>query len=114
MILVIGPLAAGKREFVTQQWGYQPEDMTDAVLDGRPVVYNVQELVYADPDRALELLPSLAAKQVVIINEVGSGIIPGERRQREQREAAGRLSVHLAQQAEQVYRVVCGIGGRIK
>jgi len=114
MILVIGPMAAGKREFVLAELGYAAQDLADGVLDGRPVICNVQELAFQDPEGAPALLPALAAKEVVVMNEVGSGIIPAERRQREAREAAGRLGVLLAREAERVYRVSCGIPQRIK
>ncbi|MDO4581472.1 MAG: bifunctional adenosylcobinamide kinase/adenosylcobinamide-phosphate guanylyltransferase [Bacillota bacterium] len=112
MILIIGAQGSGKREYACQL-GYKPEQMADAVLDERPVVYNAQQLLI-EPYQPELLLPQLLSKQVVICNEVGSGVIPAERSQREWREACGRLSILLAQQAEQVIRMVCGIPLRIK
>jgi len=67
-----------------------------------------------DPDGSLELLDALCEKEVVITCEVGSGVIPLERRDRDGREAAGRLSVRLAQRAEKVIRLVSGIPTVIK
>ena len=61
-----------------------------------------------------ELYDALADKEVVICNEVGSGVIPVERNVRLGREAAGRLCVLLAQKAEAVVRMVCGIPTIIK
>jgi len=46
---------------------------------------------------------------VVVCDEVGSGVIPLEKRDREAREATGRLCVLLAREAERVVRVVAGI-----
>ena len=46
--------------------------------------------------------------------EVGSGVVPIDKAQRAQREAAGRLAILLAQQAQEVVRVFCGIPTRIK
>ena len=113
MILVIGGAASGKRAYV-QSLGYAEADFADAVLDARPVVYNVQDLVFADPDGASALLAPLLSKEVVICSEVGSGVIPADRRGREAREATGRLCILLARQAERVVRLVCGIPTVIK
>ena len=51
---------------------------------------------------------------VVVANEIGAGIVPMEAEDRAWREAAGRALCILAQEAEQVTRVVCGIGTRVK
>lgn len=108
MILVIGGAASGKRAYV-QSLGYAETDFADAVLDERPVVYNVQDMAFADPDGAMALLAPLLSKEVVICNEVGSGVVPVDRRERAAREAAGRLCILLARQAGRVVRLVCGI-----
>ncbi len=51
---------------------------------------------------------------VIVANEVGSGVVPGEAEDRAFREAAGRALCVIAQAAEQVTRCICGIGTRIK
>ena len=51
---------------------------------------------------------------VIISNEVGYGLVPVEEEQRRYRETAGRVNCLLAKQAEQVIRVSCGIGMRLK
>ena len=51
---------------------------------------------------------------VVIANEIGCGVVPIDKNDRAWREAAGRALCVLAQKAETVTRVVCGIGVRIK
>jgi adenosyl cobinamide kinase/adenosyl cobinamide phosphate guanylyltransferase len=113
MILVIGSRASGKREYV-KSLGYAEADMADAVLDARPVIYNVQDMVDADPEGSLSLLPALLNKEVVVCCEVGAGVIPAERRERDSREATGRLCIALAKQAERVVRLVAGIPAVIK
>ena len=55
-----------------------------------------------------------AAPEVVVMDEVGCGVVPIERRDRELREAVGRAGQALAARAQQVYRVVCGIPMRLK
>ena len=51
---------------------------------------------------------------VILLDEVGSGIIPMEAEARRYRELVGRVGCMLAAQADTVVRVVCGIGVQIK
>lgn len=51
---------------------------------------------------------------VVVCNEVGCGVVPIEKREREYRELTGRILTELAGESEQVVRVFCGIGVRLK
>jgi adenosylcobinamide kinase/adenosylcobinamide-phosphate guanylyltransferase len=113
MILVIGAIASGKIEYV-RSLGYSDCDIANAVLDERPVLNNLQDMVFSDPTGSDALYEALVQKNVVICNEVGSGIIPAERAEREAREATGRLCNRLAQAAERVVRLVCGIPVVIK
>ena len=81
----------------------------DAVLDARPVLYNLQNLVARAPENAQGLFDALREKDVVIVCEVGSGIVPLDRNERETREQTGRLVNRLAAEAERVVRMVCGL-----
>jgi len=51
---------------------------------------------------------------VVTADEIGCGIVPMDAADRAWREACGRALCVLSGEAEQVTRVVCGIGVRIK
>ena len=51
---------------------------------------------------------------IVICDEVGSGVIPVEKSEREFREAAGRACCELARNAESVEIVRFGLARRIK
>ena len=113
MLLIVGGEGSGKRTFA-KSLGYVDADMADAVLDDRPVIFHVEQMIFREPACADELLPSLERKDVVICNEVGSGVIPVERGERVGREAAGRLCVRLAQRADCVVRMVSGLPMVIK
>lgn len=113
MLLIIGGEGSGKRTFV-RSLGYTDRDIADGVLDERPVLYHLEQMVFSDPEYIDSLLPVLAEKQAVICNEVGSGVIPADRAERAGREATGRLCVLLAQRADCVVRMVSGIPVMIK
>lgn len=113
MLLIVGGEGSGKRSFV-KTLGYTDDDMADAVLNGCPVLYHLEQMVFADPECTDELLSALVDKEVVICNEVGSGVIPANRAERAGREATGRLCVLLAQRADCVVRMVSGLPMVIK
>lgn len=113
MILIVGGEGAGKRTFA-KSMGYEDDDMADACLDSLPVVFHVERMVFDCPEKADVLYEALLTKEVVICNEVGSGVIPMELSERMGREAVGRLCVRLAEKADTVVRMVCGIPSVIK
>ena len=99
MIFVTGPLYAGKKTWVRERLG-----LTEAEL-AACAVWNVQDLVPAD---------RLAGRRIVIATEIGGGVVPTDPAERERREAAGRLSCLLAERAETVVRVCCGLPQLLK
>ncbi len=113
MILIIGARSSGKRAYV-ESLGYGPDQIADGVLDESPVLYNLQDITMADPEGAPDLLEGLLKKEVVVCDEVGSGVIPLEKARRLGREATGRLCCRLAKEAVKVVRLVAGIPTVIK
>jgi len=113
MILIVGGEGSGKRGFA-RRLGYADEDMADGILDRKPVIFHTEKLTMSDPESAVALSRALMQKEIVICNEVGSGIIPVRPQERRGREATGRLCILLAQEAEAVVRMVCGIPCVIK
>ncbi len=102
MMLVVGPAFSGKRAWVCQTLGW-----SDDQLSARAVV-DAQDLVWEATD--LEMLADeLASYEVVVACEVGSGVVPVEANVRAWREAAGRLSCLLAERADVVVRICCGL-----
>ena len=53
-------------------------------------------------------------RRIVIATEIGCGVVPIDPVERERREAAGRLSCLLAERAETVVRVCCGLPQLLK
>lgn len=99
MIFITGPLYSGKRTFAK-------------TLPGR-CICDVQELA-AGAENLEKLADKLSAYDIVLATEVGGGVVPMAPAERAGREAAGRLACLLAQRAESVIRVCCGLPQALK
>ena len=99
MIFITGPLYSGKRTFAQHFPGTRITD--------------VQELAAAAEDLE-KLADHLAAYDLVLATEVGGGVVPMDAAERAARESAGRLACLLAQRAETVIRVCCGLPQALK
>ena len=51
---------------------------------------------------------------LIISDEIGNGIVPADSFEREYRELTGRLLCMAAERSDEVMRIICGIGQRIK
>ncbi|KIR01579.1 hypothetical protein P261_00393 [Lachnospiraceae bacterium TWA4] len=51
---------------------------------------------------------------MLVSNELGYGIVPMDAFDRKYRETTGRICCMIAEQADEVYRVVCGLPQKIK
>lgn len=111
MIFVTGGFSSGKKEFVEKKLGFSLTEFTRNITEEKKVLYDLQRLNY---DNWEELIPLLLKKEVVICDELGCGLLPLERNLREQQENVGRLCCKLAEESTAVYRVICGIGQKIK
>ena len=101
MIFVTGPLYAGKREYIQKALG-----LSDADFAAR-AVWDVHRLA-AGADLE-QLADELSKKEIVIATEIGGGLVPLDAGERAAREAAGRLACLLAERADTVVRVCCGL-----
>ncbi len=109
MILIIGGAYQGKTAYAADHWaqGY-------VVLNQYHKRVKEQLLQGLDPMQEAKKLLEQGDKLVIISDEVGCGLVPVDAFERKWREMSGRVNCYLAQQAEQVIRVICGIGTRIK
>lgn len=141
MILVVGGCFQGKLNYGLSLLGENvppdPGEADERIADGdfctweeameRPVLNHFHALIRRgmaakekDPSFPSETeLPALmeelaAKKQLIITDEIGNGIVPLDPLERRYRELTGRLCCRLAGSADQVHRVVCGLGNRIK
>lgn len=106
MILVVGGRCQGKRRFVSENFpgkniadGFH-EIMRDTLLNGDDAGALTENVI--------------RTADVVISDEIGCGIVPGDAFDRRWREETGRALCAIAAAADEVYRVTAGIAVRIK
>lgn len=104
MILITGGLFSGKKTFAKALLR-EGERLEEAAL------WDVQELVRPEmtEEDVVFLAEELTKKRMVLFTETGGGVVPMDPTERRCRELAGRLGCLLAQEAETVVRVYCGI-----
>ena len=76
----------------------------------------VRRLIEAgiDPVEYFRGYAAACPDMVYVFAEVGCGILPLDRKEREYREAVGRAGCLIAERSDEVYRLICGHAQRIK
>ncbi len=127
MKLIIGGTAQGKLEYVLLKYDVQKNMVWDGVLPNdrklnkNIVVINhfhqwVKSRMVSGGCPEDEIMSFLDCSEdcIIICDEIGNGIVPIDPFEREYRERTGRILVQLAMRAEEVERIICGIGQKIK
>lgn len=126
MILIIGGSYQGKLDYVRRRFGLTDDeiqvcDETTPILDfsRRSIAYIDRFALNrirsgADPVEVFGTDPGLYRNIVFIANDVSGGVVPMDPTLRVWREACGRMNMKLAGQADEVWRLFCGIPQRIK
>ena len=114
MVLIIGGMAQGKLDFARRALGVSA--WSEGALGEEACVHNLQQAlrILPDPEAALDAWLDAHPEGVLICDEVGCGVTPLDREDRDWRERVGRVCCQLAQRAGAVYRVHCGREVRIK
>lgn len=125
MKLVIGGYAQGRLAYVLRQYEKNTEDVFDFAehsifeWNNQPILYHMEELVTQAKQEnqsvfewLIKYLP-LWKNCILITQEVGCGLVPIEAEERQWRETVGRMNIWLAEQAETVERVFCGLSMQI-
>ena len=112
MILIIGGFAQGKLHYVEQHYVQREDRQEVPVLDGTYIREQLRQ--GTDPEAMIANFYKEYPDCILICDEIGNGIVPMEAEERTYRECTGRILEGLAAQADEVVRVVCGIGQKIK
>lgn len=131
MIFIVGGMGQGKVMFAQEQF---PELEHEILADGEGASWeeflearfamNLQAMIrrrlkngeaseVLEREMAQELLKA-CPERVLLADEIGCGIVPMDVFSRNYREVTGRICCQLAKEAREVWRVVAGIGQRIK
>lgn len=110
MILITGGHAQGLREYAQKEYDMGNraciEDMNarvaEYVRNGKDPWPKIEQYISQNPDA------------VIISEQIGCGIVPADAQERAIREKIGRMQIRLAETADEVVRVICGIGQKIK
>lgn len=123
MIFVFGGRYSGKGEYVRQEMNVSEIAAYDVEYDKLKTAQAVRDLHLlikkimldsGDPMAHIQRLIADNPDIIIISDEIGYGVVPVDKFDREWRETVGRISCYLAEKAETVIRVVCGIGSTIK
>ncbi len=124
MILVVGGCFQGKTDYACEAFGIPREEAADGALCGTEDLYTarllfhfheyIRRLMEAGEEFSLEELKRRNPSVVLVTNELGYGVVPVDAFDRAYREKTGRVCCEIAKAADEVHRVVCGIGTVIK
>ncbi len=123
MIFVFGGAYQGKTEYALQE--FEAETVCDISEEGEPdfsrdIITGIDGFAARCTAKGIEPAEYFAARRsqwtdsILIVTDVSQGVVPIDSEVRAAREANGRLMIYLAKEADQVHRVFCGIGKRIK
>lgn len=130
MIFITGGACQGKSEFAADRYGIKEWlDGADCRFEEIRCCKGIKGINhfhlfirrwFQDGKTQQELMELLInrSKQaetfIIVCDEIGCGLVPIDAFEREYRDAAGRICTELVKNADQVYRVTCGIPARLK
>ncbi len=116
MTLIIGGAEQGKLAFALRLTGLTEAHVTHDPRSPQPIVTGLAQWLRdtEDPWPALNALLAAYPDACLLCDEVGCGVVPISGEDRRWRERVGRTCCALAEQAERVIRLYCGIPTIIK
>lgn len=126
MILIIGGAYQGKLEYAKENYFIKDEEVF-ACNEGcrtpdlsKKVIYGLHQLIYEqirsnmDTGDFLKTNLNLFSDKIIICDDISCGVVPMDAQMRSFREAVGRALAYLSKNADEVIRVFCGLGTRLK
>jgi adenosyl cobinamide kinase/adenosyl cobinamide phosphate guanylyltransferase len=127
MKLIIGGYAQGKLTYVINKYNIEKDKIWDSELpkdieelNGTIVINHLNNWIRlqiknnGNPEEKITNFTKNYPDCIIISDEIGNGIVPIDKFEREYRERTGRIQIELARKATEVERVICGIGQKIK
>ena len=125
MVLIFGGAYQGKLDFAMKKFNIKDTDIFTCTEDSFPdfskKIIDRAELFFLkcvkdgiEPRDILCENINMLQDKIVIARDISQGIVPIDPVQRAWREASGRAMMYLAGDAEEVYRVFCGLSEKLK
>lgn len=125
MVLIFGGAYQGKVEFALEKFDLSEKDVFNCTDSGDidytcKVINNLDQRILGWVREETEARDEFAKNiealrdKIIIVNDISQGVVPMEKELRAWREMVGRAMLYLSKEADQVYRVFCGIGQQIK
>lgn len=124
MILVTGGCFQGKKDYACRTFGIDLSEAAngrdcplEAIYETKMLYHfheYIRRLLLAGEEFSAKRLMERNPRIVLVTNELGYGVVPVGRFDREYREKTGRVCCEVAKMASEVHRVVCGLGTVIK
>ncbi|MBQ7522335.1 MAG: bifunctional adenosylcobinamide kinase/adenosylcobinamide-phosphate guanylyltransferase [Clostridia bacterium] len=126
MRMIIGGVAQGKLNFAMRKYNITENDIFDIEIcafeeiENKRCINNYDRVIKAlmerkeNPLAFTENLIKRNSDMIIIMNEIGNGIIPIEKEERLWREQTGKIGCRLAELSESVERIICGIAVVLK
>ncbi len=108
MIFITGGVKQGKREYAMY---YFPNRL---VMPAYHITIEQCLKEGKDPIAYTMAMLRMNPEVVIIMSEMGCGVVPIDPMARRLREEVGRVGCYLAKEATEVHRVIAGVGIRIK
>ena len=126
MILIIGGSYQGKLDFARERFGLTDADIQICDENTDTIDFTWRCIAYidrfalnrvrsgAEPAEAFNADSGRFQGMIFISNDISGGVVPVDPVLRAWREACGRMNLRLANAADEVWRLFCGIPQRIK
>ena len=122
MKLIIGGAYQGKHAFAKEKFGFSEEQIflcTDTAIDfSRPCIDRLEEYVLAFVQAGIDPLEKLKQQElsdkVIICMDIFCGVVPIDATMRLWRHTTGLVCQYLAKNADNVYRIYCGVEQKLK
>lgn len=126
MEVYVGGCGQGKLQYVLEKRKVTRKDIVDGAdlspdqTEGFKVINHFHLFIRQwvdDPQIVYRYLDTLSEKNagvILICDQVGGGVIPIEKKERDWRELVGRVMCIAVKQSDHVERIVCGLGQVLK
>lgn len=115
MILIIGGAYNGKLDYVKKTYNIKDDDIffcdKNEIDFSKKVIYGLHKFTYYDSDCVKFIKDNIGKfnEKIIICDDISSGIVPLQKKDRLWRENTGKCLQFLSLNANEIYRIFFGI-----